>query len=346
MAVDLAAEFTKNDSPCRENVPAQDPIFTIQARVALPRLAAMGWIQDMRGVSGSLYFRVMPPCAALKPFVRYYWVLKCPDDAPRADEYLAPDGFEELIFSCGAAWRRDETRRGERSSAVLDGSYLVGCKSAGVTCARLGPLNMIGIKLWPQALHSLLRTPLREFGSTYVHLRDLPRGPLHDLESRLADCADEASIRQTLDECLSRLPLAGRRSDLVEFSLRRIFTRRGDITIDELANDTSAHYRTVEKRFADHVGLAPKTLARTIRFKHAMHLLQDTRAIGRTPITRLADLGYYDQSHFVRDFHWFTGTTPGKFLRSQPGLSIDVFRFCLDLDLNAIDQHAGSGFVL
>lgn len=346
MAVDLAAEFIKNDSPRRPNGPPRDPIFTIQARIRPPRLRGMGWIDDMNGIRGSLYFRVMPPGPALKPFVRYYWVLKCPADAPRVDEFLAPDGFEELIFSYGGSYRRDETLGGRTRSAVIDGSYLVGCKSAGVTCARLGsPLNMIGIKFWPQSLYALLRTPLSEYGSTSVPLRELPAGPLRDLESRLHDCAGEDDIRDTLDACLSNLPLMRSRSDLVDYSLRRIFARRGDIQIDELTNDTSAHYRTVEKRFAEHVGIAPKTLAKTIRFKHAMHLLQGARAM-RTPLTRLADLGYYDQSHFAKDFHYFTGSTPGKFLKSRSGLSIDVFRFCLDLDLNDLDAHSGPGFIL
>lgn len=123
----------------------------------------MSWIHWFdKSAPSNLDFRVMLPCAELRPFVRYYWTLKCHGASASADEYLAPDGFEELIFSYGGKFRRTEIQGATTSRDVLSRSYAVGCKTVGVNCLRLGDLSMVGVKLWPNSLYSLLGIPMSE----------------------------------------------------------------------------------------------------------------------------------------------------------------------------------------
>ena len=132
----------------------------------------MSWIGRTES-HDSLYFRALPPCDELRRFIRYYWVLKCPPDAPFVEEYLAPDGFEEIIYSYGAAFLRTEVESNTRSSSALNGSYVVPCKTVGVSCSRLGPLNMVGVKLWPNSLHALLDHSMKDLKRSVLPLRDL-----------------------------------------------------------------------------------------------------------------------------------------------------------------------------
>jgi len=82
----------------------------------------------------------------------------------------------------------------------------------------------------------------------------------------------------------------------------------------------SFHYddlgqRRVEQRFKKEVGISPKLFHRTLRVNAAIKEM-----IAR-PDDSLTDIsyrsGYYDQSHFIRDFKKFTGVTPSGFVKNS-----------------------------
>ncbi len=307
----------------------------------------MSWISRFdTNAPSNLDFRVMLPCAALRPFVRYYWILKCHGASPSMDEYLAPDGFEELIFSYSGRFRRTEIQGRTHSRDVLSRSYVVGCKTVGVNCLRLGDLGMVGVKLWPNSLYSLLGIPMSELRGRPVELQALGEPKLLEMEARLYEAPGEGAIKRLLDELLSPAELSRRSNGLVSKSIARIFAARGDIAIDEILRPEGRHYRTAERAFLERVGVPPKQLAKVVRFKHAYTTLDGLPRRSGAAIGPL-DFGYYDASHFAKDFHRFTGTTPGEFRRARTRLSTAIFNFCLDVDLNRLDsREAERGFAL
>jgi AraC-like DNA-binding protein len=62
------------------------------------------------------------------------------------------------------------------------------------------------------------------------------------------------------------------------------------------------------------VGLAPKTVARVLHFRRAVNLLRSAQTTRWVDIAH--ECGYYDQSHFNRDFRDLAGTSPGEFVAS------------------------------
>ena len=293
----------------------------------------MSWIGRSES-HDSLHFRVLPPCDELRRFIRYYWVLKCPPDAPFVEEYLAPDGFEEIIYSYGAAFLRTEVESNTRSRSTLNGSYVVPCKTVGVSCSRLGPLNMVGIKLWPNSLHALLDHSMKDLKSSALPLRDLSCTTLSSLEDQLYEASSETSIKDCLDKVLKQVFRAHSADPLLEYSLRKIFRERGGATIDSILKGAGCHYRTLEKNFQRTVGLSPKSLAKVIRFKHVFDRLMSEQLGSGT----WYEFGYYDQSHFTRDFKQFTGTSPRRFFQSRL-VSTEVLRFCLNVDIHRLNEE-------
>src|SRR5665213_303471 len=79
--------------------------------------------------------------------------------------------------------------------------------------------------------------------------------------------------------------------------LDRLHTGRAKSTLSE---------RQLERRFLLRVGMMPKRFARLARFERAVSLMDSASALAA--VAQLA--GYYDQSHFVREFRAFAGTAP------------------------------------
>ena len=87
----------------------------------------------------------------------------------------------------------------------------------------------------------------------------------------------------------------------------------GSISIEQLAEDTGYTTRYIDKCFRNETGLSPKQLAKIVRFQSAISALNQNQHIGRSLTEIAADLGYFDQSHFVHDFKAYTGLTPKKY---------------------------------
>ena len=59
--------------------------------------------------------------------------------------------------------------------------------------------------------------------------------------------------------------------------------------------------------------MAPKLLARILRFQRAVGLME--QPLGWAEIALAC--GYYDQAHLIRDFKQFAGSSPSEFARRR-----------------------------
>ena len=122
----------------------------------------------------------------------------------------------------------------------------------------------------------------------------------------------EAAIAQLEAGLLERLMRTGVRTDArVDAVVAAIDRASGDCRVEELVAVADTGRRNLERLFREHVGLTPKTYARVVRFTTA------AARVTEDPSARFADVssdvGYFDQSHMIRDFLAFAGRTPEQF---------------------------------
>ena len=71
--------------------------------------------------------------------------------------------------------------------------------------------------------------------------------------------------------------------------------------------------RALQRLFQHYVGVGPKWVIKRYRMHEALAQLQ----AGAPALARLAaDLGYYDQAHFIKDFTALVGKPPGEYRRA------------------------------
>lgn len=94
---------------------------------------------------------------------------------------------------------------------------------------------------------------------------------------------------------------------------------RGAGSMRDLAEHVALSQRQLSTLFQREVGMAPKAIARLIRFTRARRMVAGHVALtGSMTLAQVAHTcGYADQSHLVRDFQQYTGSSPTQWLQQE-----------------------------
>ena len=93
--------------------------------------------------------------------------------------------------------------------------------------------------------------------------------------------------------------------------MRRIVDAGGSLGITRLAPALGVTRQHLARRFAQLVGVSPKTFARVVRLGRVVERARAVpvgEAVNWSAIA--AELGYYDQAHLVDEFRELAGVTP------------------------------------
>lgn len=281
---------------------------------------------------GMRYWR-LPPDARLRQWIHCYWWVEPTGDssaaamAPSPPDLLLPDGHSELVFRFAGEferWPLETTLR-----ARMRRSYVIGGRSRSVLTRSTGGLRLAGVKLDPRALRYLLGMPLTDLRDRTLELADLPGGLLLDLDDEVGNLRDASRLKETLDRFFLR-KLAGDVQDdaVVHRLVETLRVTHGGQPILQWARQHGVNPRTLERRFLARMGLTPKQFARIERFKHSYPRWQSRRAA--LPGRRAHLEGYYDESHFDREFWHFTGASPFAYQRDSARFSTTIADHLLD----------------
>lgn len=243
-----------------------------------------------------------PPAPDLAPYVEKVRIL---DDAARHAVEILPDGRTRLLVRItagapGTATNGDVSFRGPSMNPIYKAPPPI-------------PLA-VQVVFRPGGARSLLGIGLDATAGRVVRVEDLwPDGvPFRD---RLFEARDAGELVLRLEQAL----IARRRHvpPTVTLALRaaRAFeagVRAGrTMTAASIADQLGVSPRHLRRAFSDGIGLSPKQYAMMLRFQRALALLESE---DRTSLGQVAQAcGYFDQSHFNREFKRLGGLSPRAF---------------------------------
>jgi AraC-like DNA-binding protein len=260
------------------------------------------------------YWRIAPD-PRLRGVIACYWAVDSEPITARieaqepCEDLLIPDGLSEMVFNRGCAGSHRWQLGSPERRRLMGDSYLIGGRSHSVNTRADEPLSLAGVKLDSRFLRRIIRTPLAEFRDTTLSLRDLNDPQLLALEESVGNARCLETIIGLFDNfflaALRDLP-PGRGA--VDALVERIHRDGGATPIMGWARQSGVDSRSLERSFCANVGMTPKQYARVIRFKRHYHALISGGG-GKRSLSANLD-GFYDQSHFNREFRHFTGVAP------------------------------------
>lgn len=248
-------------------------------------------------------YREMTPSPALAPFVRRLWHLSGPAEPRRTPQPIVPDGCVEIVLNCADPFVRVNGGTHRQPPAMV-----VGQLTGPVVVVPTGVVDVWGIRFHPWTAAAGLEISVDALRESTLALDEVLGANLaSDLHDGLRDGGSPV-LTAALERWLGRRapPDRGVRAAV------ELIAHAGTLpSVRAMSAQLGRSTRWVQRTFRDTVGLSPKMLSRIRRVQRAMRLATSRPA--KTWSSIAADVGYFDQSHLVRDFRDIVGVTPSAF---------------------------------
>jgi AraC-like DNA-binding protein len=212
-----------------------------------------------------------------------------------------------LIISFGEAFAIGLSRAPRDNDRFA--SFAAGIHAGPVIIDSFGRACCIQVNFTPLGARRFFSLPMSKLADRMVPFDEVLGSAGHRLRERLGD---ETDWHRRLDmteafiiERLTRMPAI---SDEIGWALATIVASGGRARVASIADEIGWSRKHLAARFADQVGVGPKSIARIARFNRAANL---SKRADRTSWADLAvECGYADQAHMVREFRALAGATP------------------------------------
>lgn len=253
------------------------------------------------------------PSEQLRPFIRYYWVLKTNENL---DTLTYPIGCPQLIFHRLNRFYITELDAHQARFSIS------GQTNFPARIQSSGEVDTIVVVFYPHAISSMFNIPVSTFYNLEIDGYALGDRSLNILADDILINDNAESAIKTIEKfLLSRLDESGVYNfNRVDASLRHLFINNA-ISVENMAQNACLSKKQFERVFFNSVGMNPKEYSKVARFQKSLWLMQK----GSRNFAGIAySCGYSDQSHFIRECRSYSGLTPSELLKTQSVYS-DLF---------------------
>lgn len=249
------------------------------------------------GGDGVVYRELLPD-PLLRGYVCCYWELKTTTALSSPFTYaVVTDSCIDFFFDLQ---HEDE-------------NYIVGFSSSSTSFALEKTFHYAGVRFFPGSFPAVFGIPAAALRNNVHLLRDVIPREHEALRAILTSEKDIDGMKPLFDGYFkSRVFRQSLHTDLrFNQSLAAILQHNGVFSIEKDVA-TLASPRHLRRLFDFYIGASPKEFHKVIRFQKLIALAGSRQALRNEKI--YFDLGYYDQSHFIRDFNALYGTAPSQAL--------------------------------
>jgi len=273
---------------------------------------------------GNFRFNSITPHPLLSAYVAKLWIFESTGRLPTSERKLIVPNANlklTLTYRNGIAARVGNNPFLQRENELT----LTGLIDTPVTLdpQEDADTGTIIVEFNPLGAYRLFKISLDEVSNQIVDMTALVGTTVKKIQSQLTDAATPELKLQLLQNFLLKQLETATPDAIFDYCVDRISSSKGLIPMATLEKATGYTSRWLQKKFAQNLGTSPKNLAEIVRFKQ----FYQAYSTG-TPAHQLKQLVYeyyYDQSHFLRAFRRFTGTTPTELQNSVNELSIRNF---------------------
>jgi AraC-like DNA-binding protein len=253
-------------------------------------------------------FQNISPDKRISLFVKSIWVFESADRNLKSNLPFFADGYPGLMFQ--------QTENGLKVNPhkkLMPVLFLYGQTIRPIELEIKGSYLLIAFQLYPFVLKSFFNITPHTINDDCYDLQQLQDVNISAFTQQLLSGKNIDKKVESISSLLYQLFQSKRQHlDLkIKQVIESIIATKGRENISTIARQVKLNARTLERRFSNETGLSPKQFSRIIQFQSSLD------QITVKDFTKLTDVvyenGFADQSHFIKVFKGFTGTTPKTF---------------------------------
>jgi len=237
------------------------------------------------------------PHPLLTSLIACYWSYRASSESRlSAQKPVIPDGCVDIIFDLNPA----STLR----------CFVVGAMTKPIQNQKS---NLLGVRFHTGMATSLFKMPMHHLTDLTVDACDFLGDPTHALSDQLAEKALNQDRTALLDEVfLNRMTGVSTLERPLAEALRLIRMADGQCSVQQVSDAVGWSRQHFTRRCLHATGLSPKFLMQVVRLHKTIALHEKGDVHGWSHLSQ--EVGYFDQSHMIREFKSITGLTPADYL--------------------------------
>ncbi len=260
-----------------------------------------------------LQLKEFRPDARLKDHIISYYFI---ENNELSHDTIPPLGFPVVQFHL----ENDLNKYFVNYLFPLSPVMIVGQLTRFAKIQRTDGITLIGVNLRPTSLLPLTGIRADRFTDTALSAAEIWGEEVNRLYIRLKNENERYNRIRLLDNFFLSLCAKVRlEQDRFGLLVDTILSRKGHIDIDEMYQIFPSSPRTLQRHFLKRIGVNANTYLRIIRNLNLFHALHNNRELSLSDA--MVSVGYYDYSHFAREFKQMTGMTPKRYFEGKEAFS-------------------------
>ena len=213
--------------------------------------------------------------------------------------YLIPDACAGIVFNCDIS----------NANAQLSGIYtypheVILQNKATFFCFK--PYTLMGTKLG-DAHH-------KELLNSSIDIRDIFSNT--DIADRIAEAPSFYQRIELFQSFAMEKMLDEKYDNIAEYMAIIMCLSNGKARMSEIEDLMGFTEKYCRKKFNAEYGFSPKLYERMCRLQKSIGMMSSMKAERISMQDLTYESGYFDQSHFIREFKMYTNMTPTQFMRT------------------------------
>ena len=203
--------------------------------------------------------------------------------------------------------RLKSKKSGENNYNTVTSCTLIGTQITPFKLRVEESHKTVSIIFQPGGLNRFLNIPMTEIFDNGYSAREVIGKEIEELLDRSHDTISLNELDSIIQSYfLSKLSRV-KESLPIDFALQHLMVNY-NTDIDRIAEMACMSIRSFERKCKERLGMPAKMYARIARFHKAYKILESRPIVSWTDLTY--EVGYYDQTHFIKDFKEFGRLTP------------------------------------